>query len=61
MIYVTDAISKNRVAINTAHVVAVFKIPDGEQAGKTGVNLVNGSIICDEEDYEIVGLIKGQD
>jgi hypothetical protein len=60
MFYVTDAVTTNRVAINPAHVVAVFKIPEGEQAGKTGMNLVNGSIVCTEEDYEIVALINNE-
>jgi hypothetical protein len=60
MFYVTDAVTANRVAINPAHVVAVFKIPEGEQAGKTGVNLVNGSIVCTEEDYEIVAMINNE-
>ena len=60
MFYVTDAVTNNRVAINPAHVVAVFKIPEGEQAGKTGINLVNGSIVCSEEDYEIVSLINNE-
>ena len=58
MFYVTDAVTKNRVAINPAHVVAVFKIPEGEHVDKTGVNLVNGSIICEEEDYSIVAEIN---
>jgi hypothetical protein len=60
MFYVTDAVTNNRVAINPTHVVAVFKIPEGEQAGKTGMNLVNGSIVCIEEDYEIVALINNE-
>jgi hypothetical protein len=58
MIYITDAVTKNRVAINPAHVVAIFKIPEGEQAGNTGINLVNGSIVCEEEDYAIVAEIN---
>lgn len=58
MIYVTDAVTKNRVAINPTHVVAVFKIPEGEHVDKTGVNLVNGSIVCEEEDYAIVAEIN---
>ena len=58
MFYVTDAVTKNRVAINPTHVVAVFKIPEGEHADKTGVNLVNGSIICEEEDYAVVAEIN---
>lgn len=60
MFYVTDAVTKNRVAINPSHVVAVFKIPEGEHADKTGVNLVNGSIVCEEDDYVIVAEINNK-
>jgi hypothetical protein len=58
MFYVTDAITLNRVALSPDHIVAVFKIVEGEQSGKTGINLVNGSIVCLEEDYAIVAEIK---
>ena len=58
MFYVTDAVTLNRVALNPSHVVAVFKIVEGEQSGKTGINLVNGSIICLEEDYAVVAEIN---
>jgi hypothetical protein len=65
MFYVTDAVSKNRVAINPAHIVAVFKIPEvdtqgnkQDMAGHTGINLVNGSIVCEEEDYAVVAEIN---
>jgi hypothetical protein len=61
MFYVTDAITKNRVALNPKHIVAVFKIPEGEQAGKTGINLVNGSIVCEEEDYSIVADVNNSE
>ena len=64
MFYVTDAVTKNRVALNPAHVVAVFKIPESEDetknqmVGFTGINLVNGSIVCEEEDYAVVAEIN---
>ena len=65
MFYVTDALTKNRVAINPSHVVAVFKIPEldssgnkQDMAGMTGINLVNGSIVCEEEDYAVVAEIN---
>jgi hypothetical protein len=65
MFYVTDAVTKNRVAISPTHVVAVFKIPEvdaqgnkQEMAGHTGINLVNGSIVCQEEDYAVVAEIN---
>jgi hypothetical protein len=56
--YVTDANTKKKVAINGKHVVAVFEIPDGEQAGRTGINLVNGSIVVEETDYEVVAMFN---
>jgi hypothetical protein len=49
MIIVTDAVTKNTVFIAPQHVVAVFEIPEGDHAGKTGVNLINGSIVCEED------------
>jgi hypothetical protein len=65
MFYVTDAVTKNRVAINPAHVVAVFKIPEvdgqgikSEMAGYTGINLINGSIVCEEDDYAVVAEVN---
>jgi hypothetical protein len=55
MIWVTDALLKHKVAINPQYVVAIFKVPEGEHAGKTAVNLTTGSIIVDETEYDIVG------
>ena len=56
--YVTDTSSKKKVAINSKHVVAVFEIPEGENAGKTGINMVNGSIVVDETDFEVVAMFN---
>lgn len=56
--YVTDANTKKKVAINSKHVVAVFEIPDGEHAGLTGINLINGSIVVEENDYDVVALFN---
>ena len=65
MFYVTDAVTKNRVAISPIHVVAVFKIPEvdaqgnkSEMAGYTGINLINGSIVCEEDDYAVVAEVN---
>ena len=59
MIYVTDSLNGIKVAINTQHVVAVFKMTDGEFINKTNVKLIDGNIIVAEEDYEIVAMING--
>ena len=59
MIYVTDIVNNNnKVAISTSQIVAVFKIVDGENKGKTCVNLTNGHIFTEEEDYAIVAEIN---
>lgn len=58
MITVTDAVTKNSVFLNTNHVVAVFEIPEGEHKGKTGVNLINGSIVCEEDMMIIVNEVR---
>lgn len=57
--FVTDTNTKKKVAINTDHVIVVFEIPDGELAGKTGINLTNGNIVVDELDYEVVAVFNG--
>jgi hypothetical protein len=56
--YVTDTTKKKKVAISSKHVVAVFEIPDGEHEGKTGINMVNGSIIVEESDIEVVAMFN---
>jgi hypothetical protein len=56
MIWLTDAINKNKVAINPDYVVAIFKVPEGvDHAGKTAVNLTTGSIIVEEDELDVVG------
>ena len=64
MIWLTDAVNKHKVAVNPHYVVAVFQIPettDKEQnafIGKTAINLTTGSIIVDESELDIVGMIN---
>jgi hypothetical protein len=58
MIYVTD-ISKTKIAINPDHVVAVMPIIEGEHEGKTALGLVNGTIVVEETDIELVGILNG--
>lgn len=54
MIWLTD-IKGTRIAINKKHLVAVFKIKEGENIGKTMVCVVGAQLIVEEEDYDIVG------
>lgn len=41
-VYLNEATTDQPIAINPQHVVAVFEAANGEMAGKTIVNLVNG-------------------
>ena len=54
MIWVTDVYG-SKVAINKEYVVAIFTVLEGDYKGKTGISLINGQIIVDETDLEIVG------
>lgn len=56
--YVTDAMSGNKVAINSEHVVVVFAIPEGEHKDKTQINLTSGQILVNELDYEVVAMLN---
>lgn len=58
MIWVTETISSNKIAINTRHVVAVFIISDGEHKGKTAISLTNGNIVVDESDYDVAAMVS---
>ena len=59
MIIITDSVTKKSIFISADKVVAVFEIPEGEHAGKTGINMVNSSVVVDEDILEIVSRIKG--
>ena len=58
MLWVTEAKTQNKIAINPEHVVAIFKAVDGEFTGKTIVGLVNGQVAIDESDIDIVGQLN---
>ncbi len=60
MIWVTESVSGNKIALNTTYIVAVFTISDGEQKGKTAINLTNGNVVVDESDYDVVGMVAAQ-
>ena len=63
MVWLTDSVNGHKVAVNTEYIVAVFKIPettDEQQnalVGKTAINLTTGSIIVDESELDVVGLM----
>jgi hypothetical protein len=58
MIWSTEAASGNKIAINPTYIVAVFTISDGEQKGKTAINLTNGNVVVNESDYDVVGMMS---
>ena len=57
MIWITEASSGNKIAINPTYIVAVFTISEGEQQGKTAINLTNGNVVVNESDYDVVGMM----
>ena len=57
MIWFTD-VRKNKVAINPRHVVAVFTALEAEFMGKTVISLINGQLIVEEQDIEVVGMLS---
>ena len=60
MIWVTDVETKNKVALNPKHIVAVFIAHDGPHVGKTAINLVMGQLVVEESDFDVVASIKAE-
>jgi len=57
MIWITEATSGNKIAINPTYIVAVFIISEGDQKGKTAINLTNGNVVVEESDFDVVGMM----
>jgi hypothetical protein len=57
MIWITESASGNKIAVNPTYIVAVFTISEGDQKGKTAINLTNGNVVVDESDYDVIGMI----
>ena len=61
MLWLTDAVNGQKVAINPHYIVAVFQVPEGDDpkqnlhVGKTAINLTTGSIIVNESELNVVG------
>jgi hypothetical protein len=60
LIYFTDAITGNKLAINPEYVTGVFIANDEENKGKTVLSLINGSFLISESQIEAVGVLQGQ-
>jgi uncharacterized protein YlzI (FlbEa/FlbD family) len=60
MLWFTETKSGNQLAVNPKYVVVAFCVSDeGEFFGKTGISMINGSIIVDDSLLEVVGQITG--
>ena len=60
LVYFTDAVSKEKIAINPKYVVVVFVARDGEMQGKTIIGVTTGNIVVDESQLDVVGTLQGQ-
>jgi predicted metal-dependent peptidase len=60
LVYFTDAITKEKIAVNPKYVVVVFVLPDGEMQGKTVIGLPSGNIVIEESQIDVVGILQGQ-
>jgi hypothetical protein len=60
LVYVTDLLTNNKIAVNPSFITAVFPAPEGEHAGNTVIGLVNGSILIQEQQLDVVGQINGE-
>ena len=59
MIWLTDVKTQKKLAINPKYIIAVFVATEGEAEGKTFVSLINGNVVVEESDLEVVNLING--
>ena len=61
LVYFTDAITNNQVAINPKFVTAVFIVSDGgEHDGKTALNTLTGTLVVTQSQIEVVGTLNGE-
>lgn len=61
MMWLTDAVTKNKIAVNPKYVVAVFLAPEDAPegaGGKTVISLTNGTVIVEENDMTVVSMIN---
>ena len=60
LVYFTDTVTQQQIAINPTYVTAVYVVPEGDLKGKTVIGLTNGNVIVDESQITVVGVIQGQ-
>ena len=59
LVYFTDVITKKSVAINPEYVTAVFEATEEQHAGKTVIGLVNGNLLVEDSQLDVVGTLNG--
>ena len=60
LVYFTDAVNSCSIAINPTYVVAVFSAHDGPHLGKTVISVINGTVVVEESQIDVVGVLQGQ-
>ena len=60
LIYFTELVTGNKLAINPKYVTGVFVANDEDHKGKTVISLLNGSFLVAESQIAAVGMIQGQ-
>ena len=60
LVYFTDAVTQQQIAINPQYVVAVFVALEGEVKNKTVIGLTTGNVIVEQSQLDVVGILQGQ-
>ena len=60
LVYFTDSVTQKQIAVNPLYVTCVFEAVDGDLAGKTVIALTSGTVIVDDSQINVVGVLQGQ-
>lgn len=60
LVYFTDAVSNEQIAVNPVHVTCVFTAKEGDMQGKTVISVINGNLIVTQDLTNVVGVLQGQ-
>jgi hypothetical protein len=59
LLYFTDAVTGNSVAVNPKFIVVVFSVTE-EGVEKTIINTITGNLAVKESQIDVIGQIQGQ-
>jgi len=59
LIWLTDVKTQAKIAVNPKYIVAVFTAAEGEVEGKTVIGLINGNVVVEENELDVVSQITG--